>query len=379
MRNIAVALTLLMSACSGLKIPQPLSADASDWTMFGKYETRLSATNEIISPPLTLDWEYDVTGGIGGGSPLVVDSVLIIGNLRGELYGLNAYTGRRIGWIDLGDAIQGSPVIDRNVAIVALSNTELSLLAFDLVEGKAQWKKNYGDLEASPLLHGEKIYVGNTDGIFYCVNRSTGEQLWKFELPGNVRHKGIRSSAAGSGEMIVFGAEDGAIYALNAETGVQLWRHTTGAGIVATPCIADGNVYVGDLDGTISAVDLQTGTLRWKFEAGTSIYASASFAPNMILVGTTGGMMFGLNATTGAMAWKTDLGSVINSGATIAGNILYVGTLKKMLFGLNIADGSIMLKQEVGGRIKTSPAVANGRLYVATDEKNVLAFKSSTP
>lgn len=379
MRCTVFILAAMFGACSGLRLPQPLSVDGSDWSMFGKYESRINATAEAIMPPLTLAWDYDITGGIGNGSPLVVDSVLIVGNLRGELYAINAYTGKRIGWIDLGDAIQGAPIIDGNTAILALSNTDLSLISFNLEEGKPVWRKGYGDIEVSPLLHNQKIYFGNTDGVFNCVDKTTGERLWKFELPQNEKHKGIRSSAACTDDIIVFGAEDGGLYALDAESGTLKWKHDTGASIVSSPCIADGNVYVGNLGGIISAVEVQSGTLRWRFDAGASIYASASFAEDRIFVGTTGGIMYGLDALSGREKWKSNLGGVINSGAVIAGNTIYVGTLKKSLFGLNVSDGGIILKQEVQGRIKTSPAVAHGTLFVATDEKLILAFKSATP
>ncbi|MBM2840566.1 MAG: 3 protein [Bacteroidetes bacterium] len=379
MRVSTFILAAMFYACSGLRLPQPLSVDDSDWPMFGKYESRINATSEIITPPLTLSWDYDITGGIGNGSPLVIDSVLIVGNLRGELWAINAYTGKRIGWIDLGDAIQGTPVIDGSIAIISLSNSDLSLIAFDLEEGKPLWRKEYGDIEASPLLHNQKIYFGNTDGIFFCADKTTGEQLWKFELPGNEKHKGIRSSAASSNNTIVFGAEDGVVYALDAETGNLKWKHNTGATVVSSPCIADGNVHVGNLKGIVSAIDVQSGALQWRVDAGSSIYASASFADGKIVVGTTGGLMYGLDASTGREMWKSNLGGVVNSGAVVAGNTIYVGTLKKSLFGLNVTDGSIIFKQEVQGRIKTSPAVANGRLFVATDEKLVLAFKGAAP
>jgi len=369
--------TLLFGACSGLRLPQPLLVDSSDWAMFAKYESRINATSETLPPPLTQEWEYDITGGIGNGSPVIVDSVLLIGNLRGELYAINAYTGKRMGWVDLGDAIQGTPIIDGNVAIVTLSNTDLSLVAFDLDEGKAQWRMGYGDIEASPLLHKKKIFVGNVEGAFYCVDLTTGIQLWKFELPDNTTRKGIRSSAAGSDSGIIFGADDGFLYALDAERGTQLWRHNTGGSVVGSPCIGNGIVYVGNLSGTICGVDLHSGAPRWQFDAGAGVYASPSFADNKVFIGTTGGMMYALDAITGTLVWKTDLGSVINSSAVIAGNVLYVGTLKKMLFGLNIADGTTVLKQEVPGRIKTSPAVAHGRLFIATDEKLILSFRSA--
>jgi eukaryotic-like serine/threonine-protein kinase len=368
----------MLSACSGLRIPTPLKMDPSDWAMFARDASRTNASSEVVTPPLTTEWECDITGGIGNGSVLVVDSVLFVGNLRGELHAINARTGKRIGWIDLGDAIQGTPVIDGYAAIVPLSNTEFSLVAFDLLEGRPLWRRNYGDLEASPLLHTQKIFVGNTEGAFSCIDRTTGDQLWKYELPVNARHKGIRSSAAGIDTMVVFGAEDGFLYALNADRGTQVWRHNTGASIVGSPCIANGNVYIGNLSGTICGVDLRSGKPRWQFEAGADIYASPSCADNKVFIGTSGGIMYALDAMTGTLVWKTDLGSVINSSAVIAGDVLYVGTLKKMLFGLNIVDGTPVLKQEVPGRIKTSPTVARGRLFVATDEKLILSFRSAT-
>ena len=368
---------VLFCGCSGLRLQETLKADASDWTMFAKEETRVNSTHEAVTPPLTLEWQYDISGGVGNGSPLVVDSVLMIGNLRGELCAINAYTGKRIGWVDLGDAIQGAPVIDGNDALVCLSNTELSLVRFDLTGGKPEWRRDYGDIEASPLLHDRHIFIGNTEGVFHCIDQETGDMVWKYELPDNAKHNGIRTSAAGSDSLIIFGADDGSLYALEAGRGRLCWRTNTGGSIAGSPCIAEQTVYVGNLGGTICAVDLRSGKLRWKFEAGTSIYASASFAENTIFIGTTGGTMYALDATKGTLVWKTDLGGVINSGAVIAANVLYVGTLTKTLFGLQTTDGAVVFKQEVPGRVKTSAAVAHGRLFLATDEKLVLSFRSS--
>ena len=375
----ALLAAVLFCGCSGLKLEGTLRSGPSDWTMFAGKETRVNSTRDTVPPPLTLDWQYDISGGIGNGSPLIVDSVLMIGNLRGELHAINAFTGKRLGWVDLGDAIQGSPVIDGEVAIVALSNTELSLVGFDLVRGKPQWRKDYGDIESSPLLFHQKVFVGNVDGVFYCLERTTGDMMWKYELPDNSRHNGIRTSAAGIDSVITFGGQDCFLYSLNAESGRLCWRSNTGGSITGSPCIADQTVYVGNLGGTVCAFDLRSGKPRWKFETGASIYASVSFSGNRIFVGTTGGLMYALDAASGTEAWKADLGGVINSGALIAGNTLYVGTLKKMLFGLRTTDGTVVFKEEVPGRVKTSPAVAHGRLFVATDEKLILSYRSAIP
>ena len=372
-----IVATLLLAGCGGLKLAYPLKIRETDWPMFARTQTRINATAEAIVPPLSVDWQYDVSGGIGTGSPLIVDSVLIVANMRGELHAINSFTGRRLGWLALGDAIEGSPIIDGGDAIVALSNSRQSLVSVELSTGRIVWKKEYGDIVSTPLLLQQKIYVGNVLGKFFCVNREDGELVWTFTLPENVRRKGIRSSPAGHDNTIVFGADDGALYALDAGSGSRLWSFTVSAPIVASPAIADGAVFVGAMDGAFYAIDLTSGALRWKFPAGASIYAGAALASDMVFVGTTGGTFFALKKTNGSMIWRADLESVINAGAVISDNIVYVGTLNKYLYGLTTSNGQIVWKYEMRGRIKTSPAVANGRLYIATDDRYVTAFQGS--
>jgi len=297
--------------------------------------------------------------------------------LRGELHALNAFTGKRFGWVDLGDAIEGSPILDHGVAIVALSNSRESLLAFDLSTNRVLWRREYGDIVTTPLLFQQRIYVGNAEGKFFSLDRSDGSTVWTFLLPENTKRKGIRASASGEGNTVVFGAEDGAVYALDAATGKQRWMVQTGSAIVASPAIADTTVYIGGLDGVLYSVDFNSGKIRWRYATGTSIYASPGIAENLVIIGTTGGSLFALNRLDGSLAWKSTFESVIDAGAVIAGDVIYVGTLGKKFYALRLSDGSTLWKQDMEGRIKSPAAVAHGRVYVATDDRQVTCFRGS--
>jgi outer membrane protein assembly factor BamB len=368
---------LLLAGCGGIKLGQSIKHGPSDWPMFARVPARTNATTEAIQPPLSLVWQQDINGGIGAGSPLVVDTLLFVGNLRGELQAMNALTGKHLGRVNLGEAIQGGPVVIGNTAIVASANVNESLSAFDLYEGRTRWKSSCGDIEASPLVYNNRVYVANTQGVAFCVDKITGEVLWKFEIPENIHRKGFRSSPAAEGDRVVLGGEDGIVYALDPERGKLRWTYNAGASIVAPVGMSIDAVYAGDLNGMFHAVSAVNGHPLWKFDTGSSIYAGPTIAPGTVVIGTTGGLLFALDTANGAVRWKTDLGGVINSSAVAANSMLFVGTLSKQLFAIDVGNGSVLWKYETPGRIKTSPAAANGKLYIATDERLVLAFQGA--
>ena len=53
-------------------------------------------------------------------------------------------------------------------------------------------------------------------------------------------------------------------------------RRFDGTAFEATPIVADGTVYVGDLDCTFHALSLATGETRWSFKGEAGFSAAAS-------------------------------------------------------------------------------------------------------
>ncbi len=373
-RLCVLAVCALLAGCGGLRMERYLRPRADDWPTFARTAEHTASAAEALRPPLALAWSQDISAGTGNGSPVVVDSIVFVGTLRGELCAFSAATGKQIGSISLGDAIQGSPVIDASVAFVALSNSSQSITAFDLFNGRPRWKKSYGDVEVTPCLAGGKIYLGNTAGTFFCIERATGDVRWKFDLPDNRSYKGIRSSPAADSGTVVFGADDGRVYAFNTETGTAKWTFDTGHPVVASPLIVGGTVFVGNRGGTVFALSLSSGRSVWQAPAGAPVYANAVPAGHVIIVGTLAGKVSGYREGDGTLLWHTDLGGPINAGGAVAGTTVYIGTMKKQIYGLDASSGEILWKAETGGRIRTSPAAAFGRLFVATDEHDLLAY-----
>jgi outer membrane protein assembly factor BamB len=365
----------MLVSCSHLKLDRPMSTGEGDWSTYGRNAARFNNSTENITPPLRLAWASDLTGGVGNGSPLLVDSMVIVGTLRGELYVFDSRNGKRLGWLAFGDAIQGSPVVRDEVVFLALSNSSESIVAYDMSRGRKLWSKSYGDIEVSPVLADNHLYFGNIQGEFFCIDADEGNEVWRFSVPANTKLKGIRSSAAVSGPVVVFGCDDGILYGLDAATGSEAWTYDTGHPIVASPCIMDGVAFVGNTQGSIIAIDVASGSSRWRSDLGSPIHAGVALSDQNILVATAAGRLMALDRSGGTTVWKTELGSVINASPVVAGSYAYVGTLRKILYGVNVASGEIVFQEPVEGRIKSAPAVGFGKLFVASDERWIFAFE----
>lgn len=377
--STAFLLLLALAGCAGLRLDRFPREREGDWPQFARTAARSAVARDSLRPPLVLEWEADVSAGVGNGSPVIVDSVVFTGNLRGELCAYSAVTGKRVGWIALGDAVQGAPAIEASVAFVALSNTTESVAAFDLMTGRPRWKKNYGDIEVSTLLYREALYVGNVTGAFYCIDRTTGDQRWRFDLPENSHLYGIRSSPAADSGTVVFGADDGWIYALNSATGTLRWKFDTGGPVTASPLLEGGTVFIGNARGTFVALDLSGGALRWRASAGAALLANAVSAGPAVIVGTAAGSLLAYRKSGPTLAWRADAGGPVTSGGVVAGGVFYVGTLHKQVVAVNAATGALLWTADAGGRIRTSPAVSGGRLFIATDDRVLRCYREEHP
>lgn len=374
-RTIIICCVLTLAGCSGLKLTYPLRHGDANISTFGGSSTRNNDRITVPAPPLFPEWEQDVTAGIGDGAPCLIDSILFAGNLRGELYAFTVRSGKRLGWVTLGGAIQGTPVIAGDLAIVPLSGSRESVVAYDYVEGKIQWRAGIGDIHGSPLLLGTFLYIGNTSGTLTCLTLAGGETIWSYALPGNTTLKGIRATPAGQDSTVVFGADDGYLYNCNARTGVLRWRVQAGSAIQATPVLYGDDVFVGTLDGRFAAVGLEHGRVQWTAMPGSAIYGSAVVDSNNVIVGTTGGHIVAMDRLTGTIRWDVDLRSPVSAGLLGAGDLVYVGTLKKELIAMKRSSGEIIWRTPTNGRIKTTPIGGAGRVFIALDTRTIQSFR----
>jgi outer membrane protein assembly factor BamB len=368
-------LFLILAGCAaGIDLNRSLASRSFDWLTYGGTPGRTNQSQSVVSPPLKPVWEYDAVSGIAG-TPLVKDSVIFVGTLKGELHAIRLSDGEGYGTTVLESSVVGTPVVDGNYAYVASAMGKKTLTCVFLRDGKRQWTAQYGAIETSPLLIGEFLYITTLDGTLVSLKKADGVEFWKYETAAKERRKPIRSSPASDGDVIVFGSDDGAIYAVERLTGTQRWKYQTGASVFATPVLQEGLCVVGSLDSVLYAIDARTGNLRWKYDTGSRIYAPASASQSLVFIGSSDGTITALNMDSGKKVWSFSAKSVVSCAPLIAGDVLYVGSQDRTLYALRLQTGEKIWEYSVDGRIRVSPVIWGDFLLLTSEDKYITALR----
>jgi hypothetical protein len=75
------------------------------------------------------------------------------------------------------------------------------------------------------------------------------ELLWLFTAG-----KDIDSSPAVAGDAVFVGSDDGRLYALDATTGAERWRFEVGGEVYASPAVVGSVLFIGSTNGDVVAI-----------------------------------------------------------------------------------------------------------------------------
>lgn len=209
------------------------------------------------------------------------------------------------------------------------------------------WKKTIPTGHSSPVLIKDRIFLTaceNEKLVTFCLDRKTGNTIWKKEAPRprkeklDFRNNPASPSPATDGENVyVFFPDFGMLgYDFN---GKELWRHPLGPfdnvyGMGASPIVADNKVILvcdQQTDSFIIAVDKKTGKTLWKKdrpEAKTGhctpvVYSPEGGETQVLVPGSF--LLISYSAKTGERLWWTSGLSVeMKSIPVIHNGVLFI-------------------------------------------------------
>ena len=355
--------------------PPPAAAKVP-WPMYGFDATRTRSVDLALKPPFRTVWRYGA-GSLVEFPPSIGYGRLYFSTNAGRFASISLKSGGRAWKIEMHRCVAASPAIGphaHGTIYAAFLNRppcnvdsgghghDGLVVAFSAGHGKIHWQHTIGPSESSPLLIGDRLYVGDWNGDVWAFDADNGRILWRHHVGGAV--KGAIASAGGR---LYVGAYDGRLYCLSQE-GKQLWRASgqhrlLGHGrFYSTPALAYGRVYIGSTDGKIYSFGATTGKLRWSHSTGGYVYASPAVWDGLVFAGSYSGRFFALDAATGTQRWSFRANGQISGSATVIGNVVYFATLAKRTYALNARTGKLVWSFPDG---KYTPVVAvKGRLFL---------------
>jgi outer membrane protein assembly factor BamB len=309
--------------------PPPKNRNPRPWPTYGYDDARQHISPYKLRPPYKRLWTIDAHDTLEF-PPTLGYGRMYLAQQKGLFFALNAETGKVAWRKSLNRCAASSPTIGKGVVYqsymhhVVCSQDQPGadgfVVAWDADTGKERWRYKTQPIESSPLLHGNRLFVGSWDHGVHAINAKTGRRIWRFQADNQVN-----TSAAWWRGRIFIGSDSGTLYALSARTGRQLWSARSGSGEFwyATPTVAYGRVYIGNTDGTMYVFGAKTGNLLWARPLGSYIYGAAAVYRRRVFVGTYDGKFYALDAATGDVRWQIDAHGAVHSAPTVMRGLVY--------------------------------------------------------
>lgn len=243
---------------------------------------------------------------------------------------------------------------------------------------KESWRfASAANIISTPAVTGNKVIVGNQDGVLACFHAGTGKQLWTYATRG-----AIFSSPAVSGNRVVVGSGDGGIYCLDTEKGKLLWKKQTGASVLGCPLISGDTVFIGGSDHSFLASRLGDGTTLWKYEGleGPVVSTPLLYA-GRIIFGAWDRHLYAVDRQTGKLSWKWNNGSPVRNYSpaacipVAADGVVYIVAPDRFISAIDVETGSTLWRSKDGGVRESIGISADGKwIYGKSMQDTIVAY-----
>jgi len=348
-------------------------------------------------------WKFETKVRITS-SPAVDQGAVYFGSYDGRFYAVDAFSGKLKWKFQTGgerrfagkhlhgsqpegevmpdpfDFYLSSPAVSGGV--VYFGSGDGNVYALQAASGKLRWKFHTGDVvHASPAIAHGTVFIGSWDSYFYALDVATGRKKWSFKTGEDhqiYNQVGIQSSAAVMDGVVYFGCRDSNLYAVDIRTGRMKWAFNNhGSWVISSPAVQDGKVYFATSDsGLLYELDAQSGAQVFSLPSQKwPMFSSPALAGGMLYIGSHEGKLFAVDLKTGRLAWTFQTEASRQNGPALTqpdGTPNYEVAFTEDFYDHLIIGVSKMLTV---GAILASPVEADNVLYVGSTDGNLYALQ----
>ena len=342
------------------------------WPLYGYTQdhTRFFPAPASVRPPFKRLWVHNSHSLLEFPPVIYGDHIFQLAD-DAVLSAINRATGHSF-WVQpIGRLSASTPAVNATTVFATVLSsgnptTPGRVVALNSKTGALRWSRDLSSpSESSPLLDGDRLFLGSQSGIVYALDARTGAVLWTYHAAG-----AVKASPTLSGGMLYFGDYSGHVQAVSERSGRALWVSSSEGALLgsgtfySTPAVVYGRVFLGNTDGRVYAYDQYSGKLDWAVQTGAYVYASPAVtnAPGLgptVYLGSYDGNFYAINARSGHVSWRFDAHGRISGSATIVGRIVYFADLgEHRTYGLGISTGRVLFEMDTGA---FDPVISDGK------------------
>jgi len=214
LRPLTLLLALLVGGAAG----------AADWPQPGGNPQHTNFTQDSPAPPYRGAWVADFSPElIYSAQPVIADGRVFQTTLNGRVYALDASTGKRLWYRQVGQCVwsgaaAGTPE-HGGAGHVFVAAWEGFIYALDAATGNEVWKYDAGEpLSGSPCVADGAVFIATRKGSLLALG-ADGRLRWKVALSWNL----YNTVAYDQGSVFAV-TEDMRVHCRDAQTGKAIWE-----------------------------------------------------------------------------------------------------------------------------------------------------------
>ena len=255
------------------------------------------------------------------------------------------------------------------------------------------WSVNIGTgpgrqyLKLAPVLHGQTLYVVDTQGRVQALAQDSGKELWRTDLKLEI------TGGAGFGDdLVLVASRKGEVVALDAAKGQVQWRAQVASEVLAPPAAESGVVVTQSVDGRLTGFAAATGKRLWsvdRSEPALSLRGTATpvIVAGVVLTGFASGKVLAIGLQNGRVLWETAVAQPqgrseierlidVDVPVLVTGRMLLAAAYQGKIVAVDMEGGRLLWSREISTH--SALAADNTNAYVTDARDQVIALDLRT-
>lgn len=372
---MSIRFALLAIACAGSFVSKAALAQNSP---AGEGDALVVEASPLIPTDRSEPWEqiWSLEISRGGSAPLVwADSMLLVASLDRNIHLIALTPEPRVRFKEnFRGGFSAAPIVTTRRIYLPELETGGRLIALDRSTGKPAWEADAGDLAASPILEGSRIYTVSTLGEVRAWTEE-GLDLWSTDLETRVTAR-----PALLGDVLVVASTDGLLHAIRVGDGTVVDTSNPDAGpIWGDPVVVQGAGGATAVFATLGGQLLELGpdlAVARQRSFPSQFYSGPARADERLYLAGHEGTIWSYDWMGDAIDWRLDLeDSTVRMAPAVGDEYVAVGDLGGTLVVIDRARGDTLWSTRLDGALTSTPLFRGDELYVMTENGTLYAFR----